>query len=34
MAPALEEARLFRVAAEIERLAGFVARPAMVEALA
>jgi aspartyl-tRNA(Asn)/glutamyl-tRNA(Gln) amidotransferase subunit A len=34
MAPALEEARLFRVAAEIERLADFTSRPHMVEALA
>ena len=29
MAPALQEERLFRVAAEVERLAGFTARPAL-----
>ncbi len=34
MAPALGEQMMFRVAAEVERLAGFTARPAMVEALA
>lgn len=34
MAPALGEQMMFRVAAEVERLAGFTARPGMVEALA
>ncbi len=34
MAPALGEPRLFQVAAEVERLAAFSARPRMVEALA
>jgi aspartyl-tRNA(Asn)/glutamyl-tRNA(Gln) amidotransferase subunit A len=29
MAPALQEAQLFRVAAEVERLAGFEARPVL-----
>ncbi len=34
LAPALGEATMFRTAAEVERLASFDARPAMVEALA
>ena len=34
MAPALGEQVMFRVAAEVERLAGFAARPSMLEALA
>jgi aspartyl-tRNA(Asn)/glutamyl-tRNA(Gln) amidotransferase subunit A len=34
MAPAFGEAQMFRVAAEVERLSGFVARPQMAEALA
>jgi len=34
LAPALGEQVMFRVAAEVERLAGFEARPAMVGALA
>jgi aspartyl-tRNA(Asn)/glutamyl-tRNA(Gln) amidotransferase subunit A len=34
MAPALEESRMFRVAAEVERLAGFSARPGMAGAAA
>ena len=34
MAPALGERTLYRVAAEVERLAAFTARPGMVEALA
>jgi hypothetical protein len=29
MAPALGEERLFQVAAEVERLAGFTARPSL-----
>jgi aspartyl-tRNA(Asn)/glutamyl-tRNA(Gln) amidotransferase subunit A len=34
MAPAFGEPQMFQVAAEVERLAGFSARPGMVEALA
>ncbi|HEY5685305.1 MAG TPA: Asp-tRNA(Asn)/Glu-tRNA(Gln) amidotransferase subunit GatA [Acidimicrobiia bacterium] len=34
MAPAFGEAQMFRVAAEVERLSGFAARPQMAEALA